>query len=78
MVADLTTLQQRPATDVAHPRFHAVLSSLMLALSACLAAALFVTAILITFPLMLAAIATVRLRGSQARPGWHELELVEA
>jgi hypothetical protein len=78
MVADITTLQQRPAAALSHPRFQALVSSVMLALSACLAAALFVTAILVTFPLMLAATLTVQLRGSAARPGWHELEPVEA
>ena len=70
MNAQLTTSNASLAQG---ERFQAFTSSFVVTVGAGVAALAFVTALLVSLPLMLAASATF-VSGKQRRRGWHELE----
>ncbi|GGY54884.1 hypothetical protein [Parvularcula lutaonensis] len=75
MIADIT---RREGSALAHrQRLQAFFSSLVVSLGAFLAALAFVTAVVVSLPLMIAASATYQ-PSSRKRRGWQELEPVEA
>jgi hypothetical protein len=75
MTADLTIAAENGLTD--QGRLHALLSSFLVTFGAGLATLLFVTLLIISLPLLLAASVTHDPR-SRRRRGWQELQPVEA
>jgi hypothetical protein len=76
MTADLTIAAQGSLNDRGR-RLHAFLSSLLAVCGAGLAAAAFISALVISLPLMVAASVTYN-PATRRRRGWQELEPVEA
>ncbi|MEM1410449.1 MAG: hypothetical protein AAGG79_06870 [Pseudomonadota bacterium] len=77
MTGDLYISSSAAAPDaVRRPRLQAVLSSIVVTASAAAAALMAMAMLVVAFPLMLAASATVQAKDK--RRGWTELEPVEA